>query len=78
MKRPSPAAEARKVAAFNAAHPVGARVRYWTAQRGGEPSGEGVTLAPAELWSGSYGAVRVRRADGRSDVIALTHVEALP
>ena len=77
-KRKGPAAHRRDVEKFNSKHEVGVRVRYWSNLREGDPSGEAVTVEAAGLWCGSYGAVRIRRDSGGTDVIALTHVEAVP
>lgn len=67
----------KKVERFNAAHPVGTRVRYWPLVRSGDPTGQATTSAPAELWPGGVAVVRVAKDGGGTDVIALTHVEVI-
>lgn len=65
------AAENRKVAAWNAAHPVGTIVRYWTGLREGAPTGEGPTRAAAAVLSGHASVWIV----GCCGSVNLSHVE---
>lgn len=60
-------------AQFNAQHPVGTRVRYWSWTR----EGEGVlsrTRAEAVVLAHGVSVVAV---DGRAGCIALTHIEVV-
>jgi hypothetical protein len=60
-----------KINRFNKDNPVGSRVRYWTGVR----EGDGIlskVRAPAEILGNHTAVVWV---DGRSDCIALTHVQ---
>jgi hypothetical protein len=59
--------------AWNAAHPIGARVRYWRGVKRGEPSGEGPTRSEAEV----RGDAAVVFIAGCSGFIYLTHVEVV-
>lgn len=61
------------VAGFNAAHPVGTPVRYWSGRRFGDGQ-ISRTREPACMMSG-HGSVWL---EGVSGSIALSHVEALP
>lgn len=74
-KPPTVAEEQRAVDAFNAEHRPGLRVRYWSGPRSGAPTGLATTTAEAEVWCRETATVRVRRDDGKGDVIALSHVE---
>lgn len=58
---------------FNAAHPVGTRVRYWRGVREGEGA---VGQTPCEAWL-LGGHSPVVRITGTSGAIALTHVQPL-
>lgn len=62
----------REVAAWNAAHPVGTPVRYWTWTREG-PGRESRTRSEAVVMGG-HGSVWV---EGQMGCIALTHVEVI-
>ena len=61
------------VAAFNAAHPVGTPVRFWTWTREGQGR-PGQIRAPAEV---AACGTPVAWVTGHAAYIALTHVEAL-
>jgi hypothetical protein len=65
-------ANARIVAAFNEANPVGTIVRYWRGVYEGEPSGTGPTRNAAFLNNNDVPAVFI---EGCSGYMALTHVE---
>ncbi len=58
---------------FNAARPVGTRVRYWTGLREGEGR-VSTTRFPAQLLSGHTDVVWMV---GEAGCVALSHVEAL-
>lgn len=67
----------REAAAWNKRHPVGTVVRYWSLWKKVEPTGTAITTAPASLQFGTA-VVRVKlELDHRTDLIALTHVEAV-
>lgn len=74
---PTKAQEERAIAAFNARHPVGTRVRFWSGARRGDPSGTGTTISEALLWSRESAVVRIQRDAGGTDYLALTHVEVI-
>jgi hypothetical protein len=61
----------RTADAWNAAHPVGTVVRYWTGEREGKPTGESPTRAPAAVMSGHVSVWIVGCAGG----VNLSHVE---
>ena len=75
MNRPRnarPAADPQVAAdAFNEAHPVGTRMRYWKGLRQGEPTGHAIVRAPASVMGGSA----VVWLEGVSGCVALSHVE---
>lgn len=56
---------------FNARHPVGTAVRYWTFERKGEGK-ISCTRTPAEVLSGHTAVVWVK---GEPGCVALSHVE---
>jgi hypothetical protein len=60
--------------AWNAAHPVGTAVRYWSGYREGEGR-TSRTRTPAWMLGSDLAVVSV---DGHSGGIALTHVEPIP
>ena len=59
---------------FNAAHPVGTKVRYWKGAREGDPSGVAQTRVPAQVLSGHTAVVWVV---GEPACIAMSHVQAV-
>jgi hypothetical protein len=61
------------VEAWNARHPVGTRVRYWTGLR----EGEGVESATRSRASVLGGHTAVVWVEGEAACNALTHVEAI-
>ena len=70
MKAASQRAQ-READAWNAAHPVGTIVRFWTGLREGAPTGEGPTRAAAAVLSG-HASVWI---DGCCGGVNLSHVE---
>ncbi|GAA0971167.1 MULTISPECIES: hypothetical protein [Actinocorallia] len=68
------ALEAEAVQRWNAAHPIGTPVRYWTGFREGEGAA-GTTRTEAQLLGGHTAVVWVT---GESSCISLTHVEHCP
>lgn len=72
MKRRPTRAQAEKAARdFNAKHPVGAKVRYWTMLREGEGK-ESVTRSEAYVTDSGEAVVFIA---GQSGYVALTHVQ---
>lgn len=69
-RRPS-TQEQERVKAFNQAHPIGSRVRYWTGLREG-PGEISTTTTEAQLLSGHTAVVWLEGARG---CIALSHIE---
>jgi hypothetical protein len=69
-KRPSPAAMAKAVAAFNQRHAVGDVILCWPGLREGKPVPRTI-LSPANILSGHTAVVYVAGGGG---CIALTHV----
>lgn len=65
-----------EAAAWNAAHPVGTLVRYWSVychDRTGPHEGEGVTLRPAQR----LGGIAAVQIDGVREMMQLSLVEAV-
>lgn len=71
--KPRPAGEV-EAQRWNAANPVGTRVRYWTGLREG-PGAESKTRSEARALSPDHASVWV---EGQASCIALSHVEVLP
>ncbi len=61
---------------WNAKHPVGTRVRFWTMVKRGDPTGETPTIEPACVL-GDTATVPIYREGRGRDCIALTHVEVV-
>ena len=71
IRRPTPAAERKAAAAFNARHPVGARVHYWPGTLRGAPL-TSATRSEAYLLGGHTAVVLI---EGHAGAVALSHVE---
>ena len=74
MKRPSPRAMQAACDTFNAEHPVGSEVMFWTGLIG-ENGQIGTVRAPAEILSGH---TPVAWIDGARGCVALSHVRPVP
>jgi hypothetical protein len=74
MKRPSPRAMQASCEAFNAKHPVGSEVLFFTGLIG-ENGKIGTVRAPAEILSGH---TPVAWIEGARSCVALTHVRPVP
>ncbi len=69
----SPGTAKRAAAIWNEAYPVGTPVRYWP----GAKEGPGVlSKTRSEAWATDF-SVPVVLVEGRTDYVALTHVEAV-
>jgi len=64
----------RRVQEFNAQHPIGTPVRYWTGVRGDGPGRCSRTRTAAQLLQGHTAVVWMQ---GEGSCVALTHVEPL-